>query len=151
MAYKTILVHLNDKRRAEALLEPAIHLASRYNAHLIGMYVYARVPVPPVASTAMPTQRNDTEEIAATFQQMTADGPCVAEWRALKVPHVDLASVVMDHGRSADLIMAGQADPDWDLSPLLDFPERLAVESGRPVLVVPYVGRYPTIGRNVVV
>ena len=37
------------------------------------------------------------------------------------------------------------------LSPLLDFPERLALESGRPVLVIPYAGRYPRIGRNVVI
>ena len=44
MSYKTILVHLNDKRRAEALLEPAIQLASQNNAHLIGMHVYASVP-----------------------------------------------------------------------------------------------------------
>jgi len=69
----------------------------------------------------------------------------------LKVPHVDLAAVVLDHGRAVDLIVAGQTDPDWDLSPLLDFPERLALESGRPVLVVPYAGRYPEIGRNVVI
>ena len=48
MPYKTILVHLNDKRRAEALLEPAIALASRYNAHLIGMHVYSSVPAPPI-------------------------------------------------------------------------------------------------------
>jgi nucleotide-binding universal stress UspA family protein len=33
----------------------------------------------------------------------------------------------------------------------MDFPERLALESGRPVLVVPYIGRYPETGRNVVV
>lgn len=159
MPYKTILVHLNDKRRAEALLEPAIGLASRYNAHLIGMHVYASLPAPPVAvpfgsqvlGAVVAAERKDTEEIAATFARMTARQPFVAEWRALKVPHVDLASVVMEHGRAADLIMAGQTDPDWDLSPLLDFPERLALESGRPVLVVPYVGRYPVIGRNVVI
>lgn len=67
------------------------------------------------------------------------------------MPHVDLAPLVMEHGRAADLIIAGQTDPDWDLSPLLDFPERLALESGRPVLVIPYAGRYPHIGRNVVI
>jgi nucleotide-binding universal stress UspA family protein len=67
------------------------------------------------------------------------------------VPHVDLASVVIEHGRATDLIIAGQTDPDWDLSPLLDFPEQLALESGRPVLVIPYVGRYPRVGRNVVI
>ena len=159
MPYKTILVHLNDKRRAEALLEPAIGLASQSNAHLIGMHIHSSMPAPPipvpygsqVLGAVVAAERKDTEEIAATFARMTAKQPFVAEWRALKVPHVDLAAVVMDHGRAADLIVAGQTDPDWDLSPLLDFPERLALESGRPVLVVPYVGRYPTVGRNVVI
>jgi nucleotide-binding universal stress UspA family protein len=159
MPYKTILVHLNDARRAEALLEPAIVLATRNNAHLIGMHVYASMPAPPVAlpfgsqvlGSVAASERKDTEQIAAIFARMTAKQQFVAEWRALKVPHVDLAGVVMDHGRAADLIIAGQTDPDWDLSPLLDFPERLALESGRPVLVVPYVGRYPTIGRNIVI
>ena len=41
---------------------------------------------------------------------------------------VYLAGVVLEHGRAADLVIAGQTDPDWDLSPLLDFPERLALE-----------------------
>jgi nucleotide-binding universal stress UspA family protein len=104
-----------------------------------------------VLGAVVAADRKDSEEIAATFARLTAKQPFVAEWRALKVPHVDLASVVMDHGRAADLIVAGQTDPDWDLSPLMDFPERLALESGRPVLVVPYVGRYPTVGRNVVI
>jgi nucleotide-binding universal stress UspA family protein len=49
MTYRTILVHLNDKRRAEALLEPTIALARRHNAHLIGLHVYASMPAPPVA------------------------------------------------------------------------------------------------------
>ena len=159
MTYKTILVHLTDKRRAEALLEPAIHLATRHNAHLIGMHIYASLPAPPIAvpyatkilGSAAAFEREETEEISEAFTRMTANQPFVAEWRALKVPHVDLASVVLDHGRAADLIIAAQTDPDWDLSPLMDFPERLALESGRPVLVVPYVGRYPEIGRNVVI
>ncbi len=159
MSYKTILVHLNDERRAEALLQPAIQLASQHNAHLIGMHVYASLPAPPIAvpyaskvlGSVVAAERKASEAIAATFSRMTANRPFVAEWRALKLPHVDLASVVMEHGRSADLIVAGQTDPDWDLSPLLDFPERLALESGRPVLVVPYVGRYGEIGRNVVI
>ena len=41
MPYKTILVHLNDKRRAEALLEPAVRLASR---------------IMPISSACMPTR-----------------------------------------------------------------------------------------------
>ncbi len=159
MAYKTILVHLNDRRRAEAMLEPAIQLAKRYNSHLIGLHVYASVPAPPVPmpygsdvlGSVATAQRKETEEIAAIFSRATANQPFVAEWRSLKVPHVDLAPTVSDHGHAADLIIAAQADPDWDLSLLMDFPEQLALGSGRPVLVVPYIGRYPQIGRNVVI
>ena len=121
MSYKTILVHLNDKRRAEALLEPAIQLATRYNSHLLGLHVYASMPAPPVpmgnASSVLGSvvaqERRNGEEAAATFSRMTANGAFVPEWHLLKVPHANLATVVMEHGRAADLIMAGQTDPDW--------------------------------------
>lgn len=159
MAYKTILVHLNDERRAEALLEPAMALARRYNAHLIGMHAYAALPAAPVnipyagamIGGLVGAERKRNEQIEAIFARTTANQPFVSEWRALKVAHVDLAAVIMDHGRAADLIIAGQTDPEWDLSPLMDFPERLALESGRPVLVVPNNGRYADVGRNVLI
>jgi hypothetical protein len=116
-------------------------LASRYQAHLIGMHVYPSVPAAPIA---VPMQRR----CLAPLQQASARRPrrlqrrslgrrpisrLVAEWRALKVPIVDLALAVLDHARFVDLIIAGQTDPDWEQSPLMDFPERLAIESGRPV------------------
>jgi nucleotide-binding universal stress UspA family protein len=159
MSYKTILAYLSDKRRAEAVLEPAIRLAGRNNAHLIGMHVYPGVPAPPVplpfgsdvVKAVAAAQQKETEEISETFSRMTANQPFVAEWRAEKGPHVDPTSVVLGHGRAADLIVAGQTDPDWDTSPVQDVAEHLALGSGRPVLVVPYIGRYPEIGRNVVI
>jgi nucleotide-binding universal stress UspA family protein len=159
MPYKTILASLNDKRHAEAILETAVHLAGRNNAHLIGMHVYTGVPAPPVplpygsdvVRAVAAAQLKETEEIAGIFARMTANRPFVAEWRAEKGPHVDPTVVVMEHGRSADLIITGQTDPDWESSPLRDVAEHLALGSGRPVLVVPYVGRYPEIGRNVVI
>lgn len=157
MTYKTMLVHLNDSRRAEAVLEPATQLATRFNSHLIGLHVYAAVPAPPIpmASAALGSivaaERKNSEAIADTFQRLTRNKQFVAEWQLQKVPHVDLARVVMELGRAADLIVAAQTDPDWDLSPLMDFPERLALESGRPVLIIPYAGHYSSIGRRVVI
>lgn len=157
MSFKTILVHLNDSRRAEAVLEPAAQLATRYNSHLIGLHVYASMPASPIpmASTALGSivgaERKNSEAIAEIFKRMTTSKEFVAEWQLQKVPHVDLAPLVLECGRAADLIVVGQTDPDWDLSPLLDFPERLALESGRPVLVIPYGGRFPRIGHRVVI
>jgi nucleotide-binding universal stress UspA family protein len=157
MSFKTILVHLNDSRRAEAVLEPAAQLATRYNSHLIGLHVYASMPASPIpmASTALGSvvgaERKNSEAIAEIFKRMTTSKEFVAEWQLQKVPHIDLAPLVLERGRAADLIVVGQTDPDWDLSPLLDFPERLALESGRPVLVIPYGGRFPRIGHRVVI
>lgn len=159
MSYKTIVVHLNDRRRAEGLLAPAADIASRFNSHLIGLHVYAAMPAPPIAlpygasvlGGLAATEHTHSDQLAEIFSRSTANAPGAAEWQAVKVPHVDLAAVVLERGRAADLIIAGQTDPEWDLSPLLDFPERLALESGRPVLVVPYAGSYPRIGRNVVI
>jgi nucleotide-binding universal stress UspA family protein len=82
---------------------------------------------------------------------MTKGKPYVAEWQLQKVPHVDLESEVIERSRTADLIIAAQADRDWDFSLLMDFPEQLALGSGRPVLVIPYVGRYPAVGSRVVI
>lgn len=157
MTYKTILVHLNDSRRAEKVLEPAAQLAVRFNAHLIGLHVSSAVPASPIpmASSALASivaaERRNSEAVAETFKRMTAGQPYVAEWQLQKVSHLDLAGVVMARGRAANLIVAGQTDPDWDLSPVMDFPEHLALESGRPVLVIPYAGRYPTIGRRIMI
>ena len=90
MSYKTILAYLGDTRRAEAILEPATHLAGRNNARLIGMHVYAGVPAPPVplpygsdvVKAVAAAQQRETEEIAGIFSRMTANRPFVAEWRA---------------------------------------------------------------------
>jgi nucleotide-binding universal stress UspA family protein len=159
MSYKTILVHVNDHRRAEALLDAAISVSTRFESHLIGLHAYAALPSPPLnvpmakplARAVAAADKSSSSAIAEIFSRKTAGGSFVAEWRLNKVPHVDLSSIVMQHGRAADLIVASQTDPDWNMSALLDFPEALAIESGRPVLVIPNTGRYPRIGRNVVI
>lgn len=160
MPYKTILVHLNDRRRAEHLLRPAIALAARWSAHLIGLHVFPSIPQlsafgarisGEVVGSIVGVARQESEQIHAIFARMTANQPFVAEWQAIKAMGADIAELVMERGRAADLIVTSQADADWDLTPILDFPERLAIESGRPVLVVPNSGHFSTIGRSVMV
>ena len=52
--------------------------------------------------------------------------------------------------RTVDLIVYGQHAPDWHL-PTGFRPEDLIVGSGRPVLVVPYAGKFATLGRRVLI
>jgi len=158
MSYKTILVYLNDRRRAERLLTVAIALAQRWNAHLVALHVYPSVPQLSVFGISIGGEtvgailahcRREAEYIKAAFDRMTANQPIVAEWVCSKTIHTDLAQVVMDSSRAADLVVVSQADPDWDMAPALDFPERLAIECGRPVLMIPNNGHVGAIGRNV--
>jgi nucleotide-binding universal stress UspA family protein len=65
--------------------------------------------------------------------------------------HRDPASTVLDHARSADVVISSQADPDWEFTDILDFPERIALGAGRPVIVVPNFGEHRGMPRNVVV
>lgn len=160
MSFKSILVHLNDRRRAGQLLAQATALAERFGAHLLGLHVFPGIPpVPPiplpyagdVVTDALRAEQDETEALAALFASATAGRPFVSEWLAVKALHLDLAGVVMEHGRAADLIVCAQSDPEWDLAPVLDFPERLALESGRPVLTVPYAGTFPRLARCAVI
>jgi nucleotide-binding universal stress UspA family protein len=82
---------------------------------------------------------------------MTARQQFVSEWRSINSEAHDPSAVVLDHGRACDLIVASQTDPTWEGSRHLDFPERLAIESGRPVLVVPASGRFPGMPQRIMI
>ncbi|MGH6814364.1 MAG: universal stress protein [Hyphomicrobiaceae bacterium] len=149
MSYKTILIHLNDEKRARRLLETGRSLAQRCEAHLIGLHVFPAYrltpPVPlPLGADVFGRIRTqigeETDRIKTLFTAATAGLPIVAEWRAVTSERREAALIVMDHARAADLVIASQSDPDWDINLILDFPERIAIESGRPALVIPNRG-----------
>lgn len=158
MSYKTILLHVNDERRVARLVEVAAPLADRFDAHIIGLYVMPPVPTYGATSvgagmikSSLGAFREEARRVHAAFEEACRGRTLVAEWRVAEPRHQDVATTVMEHGRAADLIIASQRDRDFDFSAILDVPDRLVMESGRPVLLVPYVGSYPTIGRRVTV
>lgn len=160
MTIKYILVHLNDVRRAQGLLAPAVALARHRDAILCGVHISPGLPL--LAAPTIPygtdvvdavaaAERRAAEQLAAVFHAETGVLGARARWRVEQARQPDLAECVMNIGRTADLIVASQADPDWDMAPVLDFPERLALESGRPVLMVPRTGRFAEIPRNLLI
>jgi len=149
MGYKTILVHLNDPRRAERLLRASVQMARAFDAHLIGLYVFPAfrlsppVPFPiggSIAGGIAARLREDAERLKALFETATHAQPFASEWRSVTTKRRDPAQIVLEQALAADLVMASQSDPSWDFYPSLDFPERLAIEGVRPVLVVPNQG-----------
>lgn len=58
---------------------------------------------------------------------------------------------VARHGRYADLIVVGQPSPRGETDPPADLPVATLMASGRPLLIVPFVGSFPVTGQSVLV
>lgn len=158
MSYKTILLHVNDERRVGGLVDVAASLANRHESHLIALYVMPPIPTYGSSSygaglikSGLATFRAEAERVHAAFEEACKGRALVAEWRLVEAKTNGVAETIMEHGRACDLIIASQRDRSWDFATILDEPERLAIESGRPVLIVPHAGRFPSFGKRVTV
>ncbi|MFK5978389.1 MAG: universal stress protein [Rhizobiaceae bacterium] len=158
MSYKTMLVYLNDKSSAEHVLVSAIALARKHGAHLIGLHVDSLFQVHSVvgadaesgiALTQYKMQEFDAAEIEGIFEKNTKKEGVSAEWRLVQAHSSLIAGVVATHARCADLIITGQANPQHDDKYVSDILEGFLIDTGRPVLVIPYVGNYENIGENI--
>jgi nucleotide-binding universal stress UspA family protein len=63
----------------------------------------------------------------------------------------EIAATVIEHARQADLVVVSQVDPDSDSGIDIDFAERIVMDSGRPVLVVPAFGTFKRCGPRALV
>jgi nucleotide-binding universal stress UspA family protein len=160
MSYKTILLHCNDHRRIAQLLLPTLALADRFQSHLIGLSVVPPVSVittgaieapPIIVNEHCELYRQENAVMRRQFQEATAGRSFTAEWRDADAGPFGVADVVLDHGRAADLIVASQTDREWAASEWLDVADRVAVESGRPTLIIANASARDRIGSRVLI
>jgi nucleotide-binding universal stress UspA family protein len=158
MTFKDILLIIDDTPQLAARLEVALTLAAEHDAHLTGLYVAPPVTVPRSLETYLTdTMRAAIEadieaRIASACAHFTeradASGRLArTEWRVCRGDPTEIAVI---HGRHADLVITGQLDPATSGPPTVE-PEALLFGCGRPVLLVPYAGSFPTVGRRTLV
>jgi nucleotide-binding universal stress UspA family protein len=155
MTYKTILVHLDDRARRAERLQLGFQLADRFEAHLIALFAldaafipsYALAEAGPIVRDIEIRRRSAAARAAeAEFRQAEQRSAAKAEWR---VSMGDPLAAVRLSARYADLVIAGQPEPGEPLAKA--FAGELVLSTGRPVLFVPYVGRFPDVGKRVLV
>ncbi len=158
MPFKDLLVVVDHGRSCPGRIDLAARLARDFDAHLTGLYVSAAPYVQPAVLAQFPVevremQTRSRREAADRARTLFAEGVERAglgltnEWREGEGDVGDVASL---HARYADLAVIGQTDPDdVPLGAAQDLPERLILGAGRPVLVVPYAGRFATVGERV--
>lgn len=158
MSYKTILVHIDPGKRCSARVEVAIRLARQHDAHLVALHALAPFEPPGYVMAEMgPAIIEAQRRVAATemarteaefTKQASAAGLRNIEWRTAIDDPVEAMTL---HARYADLVVIGQAESSDDSHIAADFPERLVLAAGRPVLVLPSVGSFATIGKRILV
>jgi len=150
MAFKDILVHIDNSPNCAARLALAIGIAKQHQAHLTGLYVIMH----PYYKPEHESNGLMAADAEASFRQETAQAGIAAEWLCVdwSVTGVSMTEIVNLHAYHKDLVIVGQTDRSSRKGDVpADLPERVVVGSGRPVLVVPYAGTFAISGKRVMV
>jgi nucleotide-binding universal stress UspA family protein len=155
MSYKTILVHLDERARRSERLQLGCALARRFDAHLIGLFAlgasripsYAIAEAGPLVQEIETRRRRDAARAAEReFREAERRAGVKTEWR---LSMDDAAPALRLSARYADLVIAAQ--PEREDPGSTSFAGELLLSVGRPVLFVPYAGKFPNTGQRVLI
>ena len=147
MALANILVHVDSKPRASARLALAVTVAARHGARVTGLFAEKAEAhrVGTVATWPSEAYVAAAEAARTLFSEATAAlGGRAAFLDLNRGSDAEILRRFVDIARTFDLVILGQTEEGGPAPSKL--PEHVIVESGRPVLVVPYVGAYPDVG-----
>jgi nucleotide-binding universal stress UspA family protein len=163
MPFKDLLVHLDSSLQGANRLAYAIEWAMRDHAHLTGLYTLDLVPSLAELARAYPGRVEHFEayvqmrtsaidrakEVEGQFRAALQRAAIQGEWRFAKGSPPETVAL---HARYADLTIIGQVDPanPGTGTGRLILEETL-LSSGRPLVILPYAGKFHSVGRNVVV
>jgi nucleotide-binding universal stress UspA family protein len=160
MGYKTIVAVLDTPDNAGIAADFACALATEHQAHLVGLHaeIVAAVPlvVPmeipdPVAVQALQDMaRAEAHEIEQLFRATAERSGVSFEWANFTTSIGYGSQPLIERARSADLLLAVQPDPAKPSDAHVDV-ESFLFESGRPVLMVPYIFKTPKPIRRVLI
>lgn len=170
MAFKNLLVQLDNHRNSASRLDIALSLARKSGGRILGLYglglpdlpkvpyvvAEAAYPVKDAARELYERQRDaafdEATQCEATFVAATRHAGISADWELSPQKPKELIDTLIQRARYADLAILGQADPDHPLfDTFANLPETVMLGAGRPVVIVPYAIRANTIGKRILV
>jgi nucleotide-binding universal stress UspA family protein len=147
---KDIVVNLNVGTTASSASDFAISVAAAFEAHLTGIAFLHSPIVPVTGAGSVPAEvmvtQQDYQAAVATTQERFADASGRAGIKAeLLTLSASLVSAGEQFGRIArrfDLAVVGQAEPKTNTVEGI-IVEAALFDSGRPVIIVPYIQKAP--------
>lgn len=161
MAFKDLLVHIDATPACDHRIAAALALARRQNASVTGVALalestissYIGIDFPAALSRAQQEiVRNAADTAIAGFRQAAEEAGVKCRTELIASGASKAPAQLSFYARHADITFMGQPRPD---DPGAAFQESLLdgvlFASGRPVYIVPYIGRFATDVRKAVV
>ena len=157
MSYQTVLVHVDETSRSNLRVKIAAEIAMLDNAHLIGTavtgvsrFIYQDGNISasdPNLTIHLNFLRERAEKAVAGFNKTVAELG-VASYEST-IANDEAGGGIGLQARYSDLVIVGQTDMDEPSPSVLpDFPEYIVMNSGRPVLIIPYAGDFSTVAKR---
>jgi len=152
MSYKTILAILDTPENAEIATDFAFALAETHGGHVVGLHaeiisavplvVPMEIPDPAAVQALQDMARDEARAIEQRFRGVAQHKSNSFEWANFSSSIGYGSQPLLEHARSADLVLAVQPDPAKPSDAHVDV-ESFIFESGRPLLLIPYIFRQP--------
>jgi nucleotide-binding universal stress UspA family protein len=145
MAIKDLLVACNDTAASRSALRIALLMAAKYDAHLTGLLVrdpevLSRRVRGLVSQDVLDNVREVEEaQILRTRQQFEADAAGSGRQDKTHWLQVEgsVDATVVEHTRYFDILVMGRPHGSAGRDSMMLHPDLIALQSGRPVLIVP--------------
>jgi nucleotide-binding universal stress UspA family protein len=154
--YKTILLYLPTPQSAQVIVNEVAELARDHGAMLIGAHsivkitVYGGIPQDILAQHDE-RERREAEAVKSIFEEAAQRYNLPHQWRARAAQDTEVFREIVAQCRSVDLVVAPGKDFSDPLGHWYDLPERLAMETGRPLLLLPREKAVASLGKRIMV
>ncbi len=146
MGYKTILVSLNEIAAIPRLLKMAGELGRTFNAHVKGLYVIPSLAVygtesysltPVVFDGQQKFFKDRLSQVRSAFEEAMRRDGLNFDFQTPESETLEVTPDTIELAREADLVLLA-TPPERSEEPIEDdMVQRVAIGSGRPVLVIP--------------
>ena len=151
MAYKDLLVHIDDSQACVERIAAAIALAKKQGASLTGVALalkstistYIGIDIPASLTEKQQAVVQEAASVAVKkFEEAAAKAGVPSRSEIITCSATKAPARLSFHARHADLAFVGQPNPDEAGASFKEsLLEGVLFASGRPVYIVPYIGR----------
>ena len=144
MAFKDIMVFIDDGKANYERVKSSLYLAKLHDAHLTAVALGSMKPIYAPKLDSEATERmakRSAEHLLAEVVEVAKESGVTVDPLIIYGDTTESAELMAQHARNQDLVMLAQPNPSrnnfhW----LRTFAEDVLVHSGRPILFMPYVG-----------